>query len=84
MSPVDLWQLAGSIVPEVESPWPERIGLGFPFTVAGAASMLAGVATAGTSQTRRERWMNLGSLGGFFIGALLYLVALLVQVVSAL
>lgn len=84
MPPIDLWHLAASILPHVENPLPESIGLGFPFTVSGAGSMLAGVINAETPQRQRERAMNRGGVYGFWIGGLLYALSLLTQVVSGL
>lgn len=79
MSFVDLWQLASLMIPEAESPWPERIGPGLPFTVSGAASMLIGMVMAG-SQEKRERAMNRGGVYGFLLGSALYMLVLLNQV----
>lgn len=80
MLPIDLWQLAGSVVPTVEDPWPDRIGLGFPFTMAGVGSVLAGTIKVNALPATRERAMNRGSVYGFRGGCALYAVALLVQI----
>jgi hypothetical protein len=76
---VDLSSLIGSLLPHVRDPWPESIGLGFPFTTSGAASMLAGVVFAEASQARRDRLVSRFGVFGFWGGVLLYAVALLAQ-----
>jgi hypothetical protein len=40
-----------SFLPEVEDPWPETIGLGFPFTLAGAGAIVGLVLAMSTSQS---------------------------------
>jgi hypothetical protein len=69
-----------SILPEVEDPWPHRIGLGFPFAVAGAFGVLAGMLHANSPSARRERAISRGGLIGFQLGAGWYVLALVVQV----
>ncbi len=80
MSAIDLWHLTGSILPHVRDPWPQSIGLGFPFTTSGAASMLAGVVFAEAPQARRDRLVIRFGVFGFWGGVVLYVVALLAQV----
>jgi hypothetical protein len=70
----------GSILPRVENPLPESIGLGFPIATAGAGGVLAGVIYTGASPVRRNRAISLGGLFGFGIGAAVYLLSLAVQV----
>jgi hypothetical protein len=72
--------LLASVLPEVESPLPPRIGLGFPFSSAGAGSVLVGIAHIASSPPRRDRAIRMGALVGFALGAGLYFAALLVQV----
>jgi len=72
--------LDASIVPRVEDPWPHRIGLGFPFAVAGAFGALAGMLHAYSPSERRERAISRGGLIGFLIGAGWYTLALVIQV----
>lgn len=38
---IGLWLLTGSFLPRVEDPWPDTIGLDFPFTLSGACAALA-------------------------------------------
>lgn len=72
-----------TVLPRVESPWPESIGLDFPFAAGGAGGFLAG-ALVDVTDERRDRWIHRGGLWGFRGGALLYLFCSAVQVVSAL
>ena len=84
MFAIPLWLLAGSIFPQVEDPWPHSIGLGFPFTLAGAGAILASVISAEAPQEKRDRAMSRGGVYGFRAGIGLYALSLLVQVVSGL
>ncbi len=72
--------LAGSVLPAVENPWPQQIGLDFPFTVSGAFIAVAELRLAGTARRRRERGIYLASLWGLALGAGLYSLALAGQV----
>ena len=71
-------------LPQVEDPWPETIGLDFPFTVAGAASVasLSAAVLLDRSEKSRDRWTRNGLAGGFIGGAAVYLLALAAQVLS--
>ena len=83
MLAIDLWILvAGSIFPRVEDPWPDSIDLGFPFMLAGAGSILAGVVYAEAPQAQRDRAINRAGIRGFRLGAAIYALSLLVQVMS--
>lgn len=73
--------LLGSFFPRIEDPWPETIGLGLPFTVAGAGGVLAGVLFANSLPARRDKWILRLGLWGFRLGAAFYLLSLAVQVV---
>jgi hypothetical protein len=42
--------LAGAIFPQVEDPWPDRIGFGFPVVLAGAGWSHLRICAAGTSR----------------------------------
>jgi hypothetical protein len=84
MPAVDLWQPIGAILPHVRDPWPHSIGLGFPFVLAGAFGVLADVVYAEASQAQRDRASNKAGILGFRLGAGIYAVSLLVQVVSRL
>ncbi len=84
MPATDLWHVVGSILPHVRDPWPQSIGLGFPFTVSGALSILAEVLAAEVPRPRRDRIVSKFSVYGFGFGVVLYLVSLLLQLTSAL
>jgi hypothetical protein len=73
--------LLASFFPEVEDPWPDTIGIEFPFACAGASGMLLGMYHAGSPPIRRERAINWGGRAGFCFGWALYLLSLLVQIV---
>jgi hypothetical protein len=76
--------LLGSVLPRAKSPIPEEIGLEAPFVGAGFGTVAAGVIFAASSKARRERAMRIGGIVGFVFGAGVYLIALSVQVASAL
>jgi hypothetical protein len=74
--------LAGSVFPQVEDPWPDRIGFGFPIVLAGAGAALGGVIYASAPRARRERAIGRFSTCGFWIGVLFYAISVVAQVVS--
>lgn len=76
--------IADSILPRVEDPWPESIGLEFPFTMAGAGTVLAGIVYGEASQMRRDRASHRGGIYGFGVGAVIYALSLFSQVASGL
>jgi hypothetical protein len=76
--------LAGSVFPQVEDPWPDRIGFGFPIVLAGAGTALGGVIYASAPRARRERAIGRFSTWGFWIGVLFYAMSVVAQVVSSL
>jgi len=76
--------LAGSVLPRVESPWPQSIDLSLPFVLSGAFVVLSGVVNAGVPKAGRDRAMTRAGIGGFLLGAAFYLIALFVQLVSTL
>jgi hypothetical protein len=76
--------LASSVFPQVEDPWPDRIGFEFPFVLAGAGAALGGVIYASASRVRRERAIGRFSTWGFWIGVLFYVASVVAQVVSSL
>ena len=82
--PITLALLDGSIPPRVEDPLPDSINLGFPLTLAGAASVFIGVLYANAPAERRDKRVRLAGLAGFWAGAVLYVLSLAVQVISAL
>lgn len=77
-----LWQAFG--LPEVEDPFPDRIGLEVLVSFAGAGGVLAGVLCIGSSPAKKERAVSLGALFGFCLGAVYYILSLLAQIASAL
>jgi hypothetical protein len=79
-----LWHLVVSFFPRVEDPWPDTIGLGFPFTLSAAGGALAALFGYEAPGVRRDRTIRLGGLVGFCLGALLYVIALIGSVVSKL
>lgn len=78
------WLLVLAVLPRVEDPWPDTIGVELPIATAAAGSVLAGVAYSLSAQEKRERAIRLGGLSGFCVGSALYFVSLLAQVVSSL
>ena len=82
MSPAIL--LFASILPQVEAPLPDRIGLGFPFSTAGACGVLVSIVHTASSPAQRDRAVRMGGLIGFLLGTVLYLLALFVQLISQL
>jgi hypothetical protein len=83
MRAVAPWLLAIAVLPRVEDPWPDTIGVELPFATAAAGSVLAGVAYSLATREKRERAIKWGGLSGFCVGSVLYCVALLVQVASS-
>ena len=76
--------LSSSFFPQVEDPWPDRIGFGFPIVLAGAGAALGGVIYASAPLARRERAIGRFSMWGFWIGVLFYAMSVLAQVASSL
>lgn len=74
--------LVAGLLPRVEDPWPESIGLGFPFSSAGAFGVLAGVVFFRDPPARRDRAIAIGALLGFCSGAVLYIASLITQLCS--
>lgn len=72
--------LTVSFFPRVEDPWPESIGLGFPFTLAGAGGILASTICANVPEGQRDRAIRWGGLAGFYFGVGIYFISLLIQV----
>jgi hypothetical protein len=72
--------LLASLFPEVEDPWPERIGLEFLFQAAGAGGSFMGILHARASRIRRNEAIRWGGLWGFRLGAGFYVLSLLVQI----
>jgi hypothetical protein len=76
--------LTGPLFPEVENPWPDTIGLEFPFGLAAAFAVVAGVVNPGGSKLDRDRAINWAGVAGFLLGIAIYLIALASQIVSSI
>lgn len=84
MRPVAPWLLVLLVLPRVEDPWPDTIGLGFLATAAGTGALLAVLAFATSDPRRRERAVLWGTVIGFGAGGAFYLVSLVAQLLSGL
>ena len=73
-----------SVLPRVEDPWPESIGIELPFTLAGIGTVLFGFALAEAAPERRDRASQKGGVYGFWIGTLFYALSLANQVTFGL
>ncbi len=71
--------LLASVFPHVKDPWPDAIGVEFPFAVAGGFGVLADVVNADAPQEQRDRAIRRGGIWGFRIGAFFYAISLLEQ-----
>jgi hypothetical protein len=76
--------LVGAILPEVNDPWPDSIGLDFPFAMAGAWGVMADFLNWDAPPDHRDRAIRRGGAYGFYLGALLYALSLVVHVASSL
>lgn len=76
--------LVGAILPEVNDPWPDSIGLDFPFAMAGAWGVMADILNGDAAPDRRDRAIRRGGAYGFYLGAFVYALSLVVQVTSNL
>jgi hypothetical protein len=72
----------GMVIPRVDDPWPGHIGLSFPFTAAGAGSVLGNFSHPGGTAAERDRVSRIASLSAFLVAAALYLLAVVVQLTS--
>jgi hypothetical protein len=66
----------------VEDPWPDEIGLGFPFAIAGILGAVAEFRFGTAPPGRRDRAVHRWGLFGLHFGVALYAVSLLAQVAS--
>jgi hypothetical protein len=73
------WQVLG--LPEVEDPFPDRIGLGSIVGRAGVAGMRAGVLRLITRPSNRDRFVGIGTLVGLCFGIGFYALSLIAQLV---
>ncbi|HEX5375945.1 MAG TPA: hypothetical protein VFW48_07280 [Solirubrobacterales bacterium] len=73
--------LLTAILPRVEDPIPDTIGIGALFGAAGAGGVLAVVAGSmlGVSDAQQNRWARAGVSFGFAAGAIIYAGALIGQ-----
>jgi hypothetical protein len=71
-----------SVLPRVEDPISDRIGLNDLISLAGTGGVLAGIAFIAASASKRDRAIRWGALIGLGFGAVLYLVSLAAQVIS--
>jgi hypothetical protein len=78
------WLFGDSVLPHVRDPLPHSIGLGFPLALSGAFSMLAEILKAEVPPSQRDRFISRAGIYGFVIGAALYLLALLDQLLFQL
>jgi hypothetical protein len=78
------WLLVLAVLPRVEDPWPDTIGLGLPVMTATAGTVLAGVVFTKAKPERRDDALRWGLFLGFLVGAAFCLVALATQVVSGI
>jgi hypothetical protein len=83
VSLIDLHLLA-SILPHVRNPWPGSIGLGFPFTLAGAGDMAVEVLLAGEPADQRDHVARRAGVRCFRAGVAIYALALLDQLTLGL
>lgn len=71
-----------SLLPRVENPWPDTIGIELPFAMAGAGGVLAGFLYTGDSKAGRDGAVRRGGLWGFRLGMTFYVLSFIIQVAS--
>lgn len=71
-----------SVFPRVEDPFPERIGLEFPFALAAAGGVLASLLHIESSSAKRDRVVRWSGFVGFGAGVAFYLLSLAIQLSS--
>jgi hypothetical protein len=76
--------ILASLFPEVEDPWPGKIGLWFLFQAAGAGGFVMEMVYAKAPEGERDRAIRWGGLLGFRIGAGFYALSLLAQLSSSI
>jgi hypothetical protein len=64
-------------LPEVEDPIPDKIGLSYLVSLAGAGGVLGGVVSVVGWPQKRERFVSVGTFIGFCVGFGLYVSALI-------
>lgn len=71
--------VAGALLPSIDNPLPDSIGLGFPFTMAGAFGVFVGtVLPEGSAEWRDPAIRRAGRLG-FLFGGGVYVLSLVNQ-----
>lgn len=73
-----------TVIPRAENPWPETVGIDLPFAAAGACGVVGEFVSTVKSGDRRELIVRRWGVFGFLLGAFLYAVALLIQLLSML
>jgi len=70
-----------ALLPRVEDPFPNTIGVGVIFSMAGAGGVISLVAGSmlGASDAKMDLWARRGVVFGFAGGAIFYLAALIGQ-----
>lgn len=81
---IGFWLLNGSFVPRVEDPWPDTIGLEFPFTLSAACGAVIAFLYSDAPRVRRDRAVRRGALAGFCLGVLIYTISLVGSLISAI
>lgn len=81
---VDLVVFIASVFPRVEDPWPDTIGIEFPFALAGAGGAAVSLFSTQLSEAARNRAIRGGNLLGFRLGAVFYMLALVNQLAFGL
>lgn len=71
-------------LPEVEDPIPDKIGLDYIFSAAGAGGVIGGVLSLVACPRRREEFISLGTFIGLCVGGGLYALSLFIQLSSGL
>lgn len=71
-------------LPEVENPIPERVGLSYLVSLAGAGGVLGAVVSVIGWPQKREQFVTVGTFLGFCIGLGIYAAALTDQLISFL
>ncbi len=71
-----------AVLPRVEDPFPDTIGVGVIFSIAGAGGVFGLVTGSllGASDVELDLWTRRGVTFGFAAGAIFYAIALIVQV----
>jgi hypothetical protein len=76
--------LLASVLPAVENPWPDTIGIELPFAFAGAGGVLADLKNAHASGPERDEEVRKGGIRAFRVGATFYAIAVINQLTFGL